>query len=236
MRYLLLLFLAIPMMAQDKHVKRPKPNPDCTNYRKLQLDRGAKPTEIDACGNSIARKMVCWDGFEATEETKDKCKGDWIEDQTGKSMPAGDGCNTVTCMNAACNYSSSTAMGCAYHPKSQEIWPSLHVRDDTKPESNSPVVPKKKDDTFKGTADICGNDGKNCLFTTSDIGTITLPMRDGHGCDWSFQWDEVSQTCTIHISFTVHDGIVTCSPVSVDQAGEKMQHLVCWYKPIEDKK
>ena len=61
-------------------------------------------------------KMVCWDGFSATKDTQKECKGDWIENKEGKQYPSGDACNTSTCMDAACRYSVSTLVACAYHP------------------------------------------------------------------------------------------------------------------------
>lgn len=41
--------------------------------------------------------------------------GQCLHDQTGESHPAGDGCNTTTCMDPACRWGNTTLMACS-HP------------------------------------------------------------------------------------------------------------------------
>jgi hypothetical protein len=40
--------------------------------------------------------------------------GRCLHDRTGEHMPAGDGCNTMTCMSPSCRETSETAMYCSH--------------------------------------------------------------------------------------------------------------------------
>jgi hypothetical protein len=66
------------------------------------------------------------------QATPKKCaKGEYLtvdgrclHDQTGESHPAGDGCNTITCMDPACHFESVTALYCA-HPDDPASVPAV---------------------------------------------------------------------------------------------------------------
>lgn len=106
-------------------------------------------------------KMVCWDGFETVNvDSKEKCTGDWIVDHTGEHHPSGDGCNTSTCIDAACRYSVGTLVACSYHPDGGGI----SFNDNITSGAGTPVGPSEADILVKAvmrvkTARTCAAKG-----------------------------------------------------------------------------
>jgi hypothetical protein len=51
--------------------------------------------------------------------------GRCLHDQTGERHPAGDGCNTITCMDPACRYGATTAVVCLHGDDPAILVPSI---------------------------------------------------------------------------------------------------------------
>lgn len=166
-------------------------------------------------------KMTCWDGWSSTKETKPECttnKHDWIEDQTGKYYPSGDGCNTSTCMDAACRNSVSTLAACAYHPI--RIEPAPGPKPTAKPVISDKAAPVEPQKTFDHATSLDWS-----ILTTSS--SITFLDADDD-CSWGgYIYDPKTKTCNLKITFNVPTPVV-CTPLVLNEEGRPT--MTCSFK------
>lgn len=136
--------------------------------------------------------------------------GRCLHDQTGEHHPAGDGCNTLTCMDAACRYQSETLMSCSHGDDPALIPPPKYVAPDL------PLDGATSSGTFIISNPLVANlvvghttlfgSGDKLLEMTDEQNTVILTAyRDGH--------------------------VVTVDPAKIDAAAKEFWMLMVKYMP-----